>query len=344
MPIDRQRFDDNGDPLVGGTLTIYLAGTTTPADIFLDAALTSSCTNPTSGADASDAAGWFPDIFAAEGTSVDVILKTSGGTTLETWDDLPFVGADTGDFSRVVSGNGRFEITGSGGAVRLRAGDPSPDNVGGAIVVEGWAGTQLDTAEIDAAETNFTGNMTVGSKKLPGVVEIEATTFTAVTSVDIPLTETRPGVRGWKVLIFDLITTSAGGTTPGLRLGYGGVIKSGASDYAYATDYHATTTPASASDDFHDRIAPTVLLGGVDSTKTSILDIVVITVDSGSGSTTVKGEAAFFEASSPPKMISANFAGAGIGGYGRASHLQLLAANPLSGSYRVEPIYGLGEA
>ena len=41
-----QVFDLNGDPLVGGLVYFYAAGTSTPKDTFSDAALTSANTNP----------------------------------------------------------------------------------------------------------------------------------------------------------------------------------------------------------------------------------------------------------------------------------------------------------
>lgn len=78
--------------MVGATLTFYVAGTTTPADIYRDADLTTPASNPTTGPDASDAAGWFPQFFAEDNTICDVTLKDSLGATEQTFEDVPFVG------------------------------------------------------------------------------------------------------------------------------------------------------------------------------------------------------------------------------------------------------------
>lgn len=39
-----------------------------------------------------DAAGWFPQFYAAEGAIADVILKTPEGVTVQTYEEVPFVG------------------------------------------------------------------------------------------------------------------------------------------------------------------------------------------------------------------------------------------------------------
>lgn len=333
-------FDTNGDPMVGATLTIYDANTTTPTAIFLDAALSVPATNPTSGSDVSDAGGWFPQLFAAEGTNVDITLKTSAGATVKTYVDVVFLGADTGDFTRTVSGNGRFKITGSAGAVLLQAGDPSPDNTGGTLTIEGWAGTQLDTLTLDAATTNTTGALTVGGKKLTGVVQTAATTFTAAANVDIELVNTPTGVIGWRVMVW--FTTAAATSIQG-RFSYdGSTYKSGANDYGYGSsrsDNAGTTLSNAATVGTVMNMVPNMNAG---ANRPALLEFTILTPTSGSDETILMGQCASQESASVAGM-STTFTGYGRGGYGRATNFRLLCASTLTGKYRVSPIYGLGE-
>ena len=59
--------DANGNPYVGAKLYVYVPGTTTPAAIYADAALSIPLANPLSGATGSDAAGNFPRAYIAAG-------------------------------------------------------------------------------------------------------------------------------------------------------------------------------------------------------------------------------------------------------------------------------------
>lgn len=95
---DQQFFDDNGDPLAGGTLTFYVTGTTTDKDTFSDSGLTTANTNPLT----LDAAGRAGDVFMESGT-YRVILKDSNGNTI--WDMDPVDGAAgaTGAVSSVTA-------------------------------------------------------------------------------------------------------------------------------------------------------------------------------------------------------------------------------------------------
>ena len=45
-PLKAQFFDDNGNPLSGGLLYSYIAGSTTPVDTYTDATGGSTNTNP----------------------------------------------------------------------------------------------------------------------------------------------------------------------------------------------------------------------------------------------------------------------------------------------------------
>lgn len=335
-------IDSSGNPLVGATLTIYTANTTTPASIYTDAALSTPMSNPTVAPYASDAGGWFPQIFAAEGTQVDIILKNSGGSTVKTYEDVTFVGADSGDFERTVTGSGRFKITGSAGTVMLQAGDPDPDDTGGTLVIEGWAGTQLVTLTLDAATTNTTGTFTENSKKLIGVVNTEATTFSAASTVDIALSNAPTGCRAWEITVWDLILSADAALQARLSYDNGATYKSGASDYADSDIRNeGTSVAASASA----AAAQMNFLSSVDArtTEGGYLRIVVQTPPSGTMSTMIEGTAVVWHSVNNAPSRHA-FAGYGLGSYGKATHLRLLASSgTLTGKYRVVPLRGFGE-
>jgi hypothetical protein len=81
-----QAFDNNGNPLNGGTLSFFAAGTSTPQTVYSDAALTTPLANPYT----LDSAGRAPAIFLAA-SSYKIVLKDSGGATIATVDN--FAGA-----------------------------------------------------------------------------------------------------------------------------------------------------------------------------------------------------------------------------------------------------------
>jgi hypothetical protein len=81
-----QFFDNNGDPLTGGKLFSYAAGTTTPAVTYTN----SSGNTPHSNPIILDAAGRVPggEIWLFENDSYKFILKNSNDVLLATWDDI----------------------------------------------------------------------------------------------------------------------------------------------------------------------------------------------------------------------------------------------------------------
>lgn len=64
----------------------------------------------------------------------------------------------------------RFRVTGGGdGKLYLQAGDPSPDDTGGKMVLSGWFATNLDTLEFRSVSSSFTGALAVtGATTLSG--------------------------------------------------------------------------------------------------------------------------------------------------------------------------------
>lgn len=80
-----QFFDANGDPLSGGKLYTYVAGTTTPLTAYTSYAGTTAHTNPI----ILDAAGRPPnEIWLSTGQSYKFVLLTSTNTQIGVWDNI----------------------------------------------------------------------------------------------------------------------------------------------------------------------------------------------------------------------------------------------------------------
>lgn len=81
-----QFFDNNGDPLSGGKLYVYAAGTTTPVTTYTDDTGTVPNTNPV----ILDSAGRVPNqIWLTSGATYKFVLATSTNVILWTKDDVP---------------------------------------------------------------------------------------------------------------------------------------------------------------------------------------------------------------------------------------------------------------
>ena len=82
----QQFFDNNGDPLTGGKLYSYEAGTTTPQATYTTAAGNVPHSNPI----ILDAAGRVPggEIWVTASQNYKFVLKTSTEVTLATWDNI----------------------------------------------------------------------------------------------------------------------------------------------------------------------------------------------------------------------------------------------------------------
>lgn len=82
-----QFFDNNGNPLTGGKLYTYAAGTTTPLTAYTTSAGNVAHTNPI----VLDAAGRVPaggEIWISENTLYKFVLETSTGVLIATWNDI----------------------------------------------------------------------------------------------------------------------------------------------------------------------------------------------------------------------------------------------------------------
>jgi hypothetical protein len=87
----RRFTDTNGNPIAGGKLEVYEAGTTTPLDTFTDAALTVASDNPI----ILDSAGLIPVIYAAPDNYKFVLKSSDEATTYWTIDDFTVIDPET---------------------------------------------------------------------------------------------------------------------------------------------------------------------------------------------------------------------------------------------------------
>ena len=327
--------DANDEPLNGATLTVYNANTTTLTSVFSNTGLTTPLVNPV----VADSAGRFPQIFVAEGTAVDLLLKTSAGVLVTSYDDVIVLGADDGDLTRTLADSTRFKVRGSGGVVYIETGDASPDNTGGTAVLGGWAGTQGDSLDINYAAVDIGGIVTEAGKSLQGVVQTAATTFTAAATVDIALPNTPTGTRAWMVEVFDLSISTDANVLGRLSYDNGATYKAGATDYAHGWVRNENATPNGSASTGSTSM---LLISGMDSRADDggYMRMMVITVPSGNGTTMIEGCACTWWTTGPvPQKI--DFMQLGQGNYGKATHLRLLtSAGTLTGKYRVVPLRG----
>jgi len=160
-------FDTNGNPVTGGKLCTYLAGTTTPVATYTDVGLTTPNANPI----ILDAAGR-ATIFLSPGTSYKFLLLTAGsdstcatGTTVWTQDNIQTVPASSQ--STDILGTVGVSVT-TGQCVYMSDGS-------GALVAGQWylcstANTYSSTTPaVGLATANATGG-TVATIRISGLV------------------------------------------------------------------------------------------------------------------------------------------------------------------------------
>ena len=100
-----QFLDNNGNPLGGGKLFTYLAGTTTPATTYTSSTGGTAHTNPI----ILDSAGRVPggEVWLTDGVAYKFLIKTSTNVTIGTYDNISgsvtaIIANFTGDGSTVA--------------------------------------------------------------------------------------------------------------------------------------------------------------------------------------------------------------------------------------------------
>ena len=161
--------DANGYPQVGAKLYVYVPGTTTPAAIYADAALSIPLPNPLSGATGSDAAGNFSRAYIAAG-AYKLRAETAAGVLIWQEDNI-----DTG----LSAGSGALPIVsgGTGGitAAAARSNLDVPSN-------SELAALSSDITDLQANLQNIV-SVPQGYLTLTSGVPVIATSVTAATAV-----------------------------------------------------------------------------------------------------------------------------------------------------------------
>lgn len=104
-----QFFDSNGDILSGGLLYVYTAGTTTPATTWTSNSGASTNVNPI----VLDSAGRTPnEIWVNSGVTYKFVLKTSTGTLIGTYDNIPAIDDPT-VFNNLITVTGTNTLIGT---------------------------------------------------------------------------------------------------------------------------------------------------------------------------------------------------------------------------------------
>jgi hypothetical protein len=104
-----QLFTDNGDPLTGGLIYVYTAGTTTPATSWTSNSGAVANTNPI----VLDAAGRTPnEIWLNGGVTYKFIVKTSTGVLIGTYDNIPAIDDPT-VFNNLITVTGTNALIGT---------------------------------------------------------------------------------------------------------------------------------------------------------------------------------------------------------------------------------------
>ena len=169
----------------GAYLYVYNAGTTTLSSIYTDTALTVASNNPV----IADAAGLLP--FAYKGTGAyKVILKTSGGTTLDEEDNLP--GAlDTSTFAAATYAKVDADVQTKSTDYPMVAGDV------GTTINGNCTGTTVQITLLSAVTVTNGRGVTIRHTGTSGQVKILTSASQTITSPKTGVTVTAFSLVGY---------------------------------------------------------------------------------------------------------------------------------------------------
>jgi hypothetical protein len=156
-----QFFDNNGNPLTGGKLYTYAAGTTTPQATYTSAAGTTAHTNPI----ILDAAGRVPsgEIWLTDGLQYKFVLKNSSDVTIGTYDNIVGINSNFVNFvteteiQTATAGQTVFTLT-------TMQYQPGTNNL--SVFVDGvnqYDGVSYSYVETSSTVVTFTAGLHVGA-------------------------------------------------------------------------------------------------------------------------------------------------------------------------------------
>ena len=213
-----QFFDNNGNPLAGGLIYTYSAGTTTPIATYTSSSGGTANANPI----VLDAAGRTPaQIWLTEGNSYKFVLQTALGVTIKT-DDNIFASFELAKNVGVAVGLGAGSI-----ATNIAVGDTSLDSnttgsnnvaVGYNAMTANTDGFQNTAVGSEALDANTTGDYctAVGYQAATAVTDANYSTAVGYRALNAATTGANNTAVGADAL---LLATGAGNTAVGRQAG-----------------------------------------------------------------------------------------------------------------------------
>ena len=202
-----QFFDDDGDPLVGGKLFSYAAGTTTPLATYTDDSGAVANTNPI----ILDAGGRTPSaVWLTGGSAYKFVLKTSADVEIWTFDDISGVNdASLVAWSSItgtpttLSGYGITDALSAATAATTYAPIASPAFTGTATAAD-TGGTQHALGWREAPQNSQTTNYTLTLADRGKSVLMNGTSLT----LTIPANAATAFPIGTVIVIVNIATTA----------------------------------------------------------------------------------------------------------------------------------------
>lgn len=180
-----QYFDDNGDPLAGGKLYAYAAGTTNAQDTYTEYSLTTPNANPV----VLDAAGRATVFLGA--SPYKLVLKNSADATVWTVDNIVAKPV----FANVLSKTGDYTVAAADGEDLLVNGDAST----GSFTLTLYASANHAGNRITVKKTDSTTNKITIDGNLAELVDDASTFVLGIPNEAVTLECTG---SGWKIVAY----------------------------------------------------------------------------------------------------------------------------------------------
>ena len=221
-----QFFDGNGDPLVGGTLYFYLAGTTTATDLYTSDGTSIGTSITLNSWGYPESGGVTITLFRDQSKAIKIVAKNAAGATIYTADNIPAVASfDSTSSAKLTAIEALADVT-----------DATNVASAGAYMIDGSAA--------------MTGDLTFdGGSYMRNVATVDAATYDLTETDDIlHVTYTGTGTVAISLLTDYLeagrvITIKdAGGNASTYNItvtGEGGELIDGATSLTISTDYSA---------------------------------------------------------------------------------------------------------